>query len=183
MKHSIGKFCGILISCCWLAMAANAQKVQLKDKQVIITSGQHTYTFLPSFVVLYNAADPGMALKPAGIKKVEYNVLTWKVSDSAKADFKQKKVNASMAGDGFDDRILRTKADWRTANIFNAGERIELQAKDVQQKGDTVFFTFPVSEKFGLTAWLITTAKPYPLLHFSFKTIQPGYYSVGYTAQ
>jgi hypothetical protein len=147
----------------------------------VITRAQHAYTFSPSFVVLYNAADPGMALKPAGIKKVEYNVLTWKVSDSAKADFKQKKVNATMAGDGFDDRILRTKADWRTANIFNAGERTALQAKEVKQKGDTVFFSFPANERFVLTAWLITSTKPYPLLKYSFKAIQPGYYSVGYT--
>src|SRR5687767_6902504 len=114
MINSIGKCFGIMVSSCWLVIAANAQApVQLQGNQLVITRAQHAYTFSPSFVVLYNAVDPGMALKPAGIKKVEYNVLTWKVSDSAKADFKQKKVNASMAGDGFDDRILRTKADWR----------------------------------------------------------------------
>jgi hypothetical protein len=171
-----------MIGCCWLAAPANAQnRVQLQGSKVVITNAQHAYTFLPSFVVLYNASDPGMALKPAGIKKVEYNVLTWKVSDSAKADFKQKKVNASMAGDGFDDRILRTKADWRTASIFNAGERIPLQAKEVQQKGDTFFFTYPASDRFVLSAMLITGTKPYPLLKYTFKALQSGYYSVGYT--
>ncbi|WP_205509905.1 hypothetical protein [Longitalea arenae] len=139
------------------------------------------YTFLPSFVVLYNAANPDMALKPAGIQKVNYNVLTWKVNDSAKADFKQKKVNASMAGDGFDDRILRAKADWRTANIYNAGERTALTAKEITQKDDTLFFTYPANDRFVLTAMLITSTKPYPLLKYTFKALQPGYYSVGYT--
>ncbi|HEX6428780.1 MAG TPA: hypothetical protein VF008_13890 [Niastella sp.] len=155
--------------------------MQLQYNKVVITRAQHAYTFSPSFVVLYNATDPGMALKPAGIKKVDYNVLTWKVSDSTKADFKQKKVNASMAGDGFDDRILRTKADWRTANIFNAGERTELQANEVKQKGDTIFFIFPANENFVLTALLITSTKPYPLLKYAFRALRPGYYSVGYT--
>lgn len=172
MKQSIGKIFGIMISCCWLVVSANAQK------QVQSSS---PYTFTPAFVVLYNNADPAMALKPAGIKKVEYNVLTWKVSDSARADFKQKKVNASMAGDGFDDRILRTKADWRTANIYNAGERTVLQVKEAKRKGDTVFYTYEPNERFTLQAWLITNAKPYPLLKYSFKALQAGYYSVGYT--
>ncbi|HEY8896493.1 MAG TPA: hypothetical protein VIM79_16820 [Niastella sp.] len=180
MKHS--RFFGIMIVCCWLVVSANAQKhVQLQNNKIVITNAQHTYIFSPSFVVLYNATDPAMALKPAGIKKVEYNVLTWKVGDSTKADFIQKKVNASMAGDGFDDRILRTKADWRTANIYNAGERTVLQVKQVKQKGDKVFFSYETSERFVLTAFLITNAKPYPLLKYSFKALQPGYYSVGYT--
>lgn len=146
-----------------------------------IKSEQRSYTFTPSFVVLYNATDPGMALKPAGIKKVEYNVLTWKVQDSSRADFAQKKVSAAMAGDGFDDRILRSKAEWRTANIFNAGERTEIKATGARQKGDTVFFIFPESAVYKLSAYLLTTAKPYPLLQYSFRALQPGYYSIGYT--
>ncbi|WP_207515630.1 hypothetical protein [Longitalea luteola] len=181
MKKSRSKFCAIMLGCCWLAPAKAQKKVQLQGDKLVITNAQHAYTFLPSFVVLYNAADPAMALKPAGIKKVNYNVLTWKVTDSSRADFKQKQVNASMAGDGFDDRILRTKADWRTANIFNAGERIPLQARSVQQKHDTLFFTYPANDKFVLTAQLITSTKPYPLLKYSFQALQEGYYSIGYT--
>ncbi|WP_315817128.1 hypothetical protein [Paraflavitalea speifideaquila] len=76
---------------------------------------------------------------------MEYNVLTWKVQDSSKADFVQKKINASVAGDGFDDRILRTRSEWRTANIFQAGERIEVKATGTYKKGDTVFFIIPAS--------------------------------------
>jgi hypothetical protein len=165
-----------------LATTALAQvSVPAGQNNIVIRSRQHNYSFSPSFVVLYNATDPGMALKPAGIKKVDYNVLTWKVKDSSKADFKQKKVNASMAGDGFDDNILRTKTEWRTASIYNAGERTEIKATGARQKGDTVFFEFPASGNFLLTAYLLTTATPYPFFQYSFRPSQPGYYSIGYT--
>ncbi|MEZ2440368.1 hypothetical protein AB6805_01505 [Chitinophaga sp. RCC_12] len=167
---------------CIAANMVNAQsQVSVNQQDIVITTAGRPYAFAPSFVVLYNATDPGMALKPAGIKKVEYNVLTWKVADSAKADFKQKKINASVAGDGFDDRILRSKKEYRTANIFNAGERTEILADSIEQKKDTVFFRFPSSQKFRLTAYVITSAKPYPVLQYSFQPLQDGYYSIGYT--
>ncbi|WP_211345508.1 glycoside hydrolase family protein [Paraflavitalea soli] len=173
-----------MMQCCLLVGIAHSQvqvSIPAGQTDVIIKSGQRSYIFSPSFVVLYNALDPGMALKPAGIKKVEYNVLTWKVQDSSKADFVQKKVNASVAGDGFDDRILRTKAEWRTANIFNAGERTEVKATGAYRKGDTVFFNIPESPSFKLSVYLLTTAKPYPLLQYSLRPLRPGFYSVGYT--
>jgi hypothetical protein len=172
----------ITLQCCLLTVGTQAQlRVLAGQSNMIITSGQRSYTFTPSFVVLYNATDPAMALKPAGIRKVEYNVLTWKVPDSSRADFAQKKVSAAVAGDGFDDRILRSKAEWRTANIFNAGERTEILATGTRQKGDTTFFIFPPSPKYVLSVYLLTTAEPYPLLQYSFRPLQPGYYSIGYT--
>ncbi len=182
MAYRKARYILIVMQCCLLVGMTQAQvSVPGGQTNVIIKSGQRNYTFSPSFVVLYNATDPGMALKPAGIKKVEYNVLTWKVQDSTRADFAQKKINASMAGDGFDDRILRSKAEWRTANIFNAGERTEVKATGIRKKGDTVFFTIPEFPQFRLSVYLLTTAKPYPLLQYSFRPLQPGFYSVGYT--
>ncbi|KAA2243888.1 hypothetical protein F0L74_12395 [Chitinophaga agrisoli] len=148
---------------------------------MVITAAGRTYTFTPSFVVLYNAADPGMALKPAGIKKVAYNVLTWKVTDTSKADFRQQQVSNSVAGDGFDDKILRSKAEARTANIFNAGESISIQANSAEQKQDTLFFHFPANDRFTLSAYVVLSAKPYPVLGYTFTPLQAGYYSIGYT--
>lgn len=182
MPYGKARYVLALIQCCLLLNTTQAQvSVPGGQSNVVIKSGQRSYTFAPSFVVLYNATDPAMALKPAGIKKVEYNVLTWKVKDSSKADFQQKKVSAAVAGDGFDDRILRSKAEWRTANIFNAGERITVKATGTRQKGDTIFFNIPESPTFKLSVYLLTTAKPYPLLQYSFRPLQPGYYSIGYT--
>ncbi|WP_343702759.1 hypothetical protein [Chitinophaga sp.] len=170
------------MTACLLLLAAGVQaQVSSGREGIQVTSAGHTYSFAPVFRILYNATDPGMALKPAGIKKVEYNVLTWKVKDSSKADFVQKKINASMAGDGFDDRILRAKSDWRTANIHQAGESITLQAEGYRQHKDTVFFSFPATAGFSLSAYVLAGAKPYPVLHFRFKAPRPGFYSIGYT--
>lgn len=182
MVYRKARYILIIMQCCLLVGISQAQvSIPAGQSNVIIKSGQRTYTFSPSFVVLYNATDPGMALKPAGIKKVEYNVLTWKVQYSSRADFVQKKINASVAGDGFDDRILRSKAEWRTANIFNAGERTEVRATGIRRKGDTVFFNIPEFPQFKLSVYLLTAAKPYPLLQYSFRPIRSGYYSIGYT--
>lgn len=172
----------IILLLCLSAIAVKGQvKISADRRNVVITAGGRDYAFAPSFVVLYNAADPGMALRPAAIRHVQYNVLTWKVTDSSKADYRQKKVNATVAGDGFDDRILRSKEEERTVNIFNAGERMDVQASSIEQRNDTVFFRFPAIERFELSAYVITSAKPYPVLRYAFKPLQEGYYSIGYT--
>lgn len=182
MRSLLFRFCLCLIIFFVIGSNTNAQvSIPAGSTDIVIRSGTASYTFRPAFTVLYNATDPGMALKPAGLKKVEYNVLTWKVSDSSRNDFKQKKIGAAMAGDGFDDKILRSKAEWRTANIFNAGERTEIIATGTRKTGDTIFFTFPAAERFVLNAYLLTKGASYPSLHFSIIPSQPGYYSVGYT--
>lgn len=168
------------IAACLLLMnlASRAQvRVPSAAEGVQVSSAGKSYTFRPAFRILYSERDPAMALKPAGIKNVEYNVLTWKVADSGRADFVQKKISAAMAGDGFDDRILRRPEDWRTANVFNAGDGEWLQANAIRQRGDTVFFTFPSG---ALSAYVITSAKPYPVLHFTFRPAREGFYSIGY---
>ncbi|MGX5817086.1 hypothetical protein ACWKWU_02760 [Chitinophaga lutea] len=166
---------------CFLLMSfvteAQVRVPSVEEGIQIISAGQR-YTFAPSFRILYNEKDPGMALKPAGIKKVAYNVLTWKVSDSSRADFVQQKVDASVAGDGFDDRILRTRSEWRTANIYNAGQSETLRANALRRNKDTVFFSFPSP---ALRAYVLTNTKPYPVLHFTFTAPKEGYYSIGFT--
>lgn len=171
----------LLMACVAFEQGFSQVSVSAASLDMVVKSGQRAYSFSPRFTVLYNAADPGMALKPSGLKKVEYNVLTWKVTDSSRNDFKQKKIGAAMQGDGFDDRILRTKAEWRTANIYNAGERTVITATGNRKSKDTVFFSFPPSDKFVLTAYVLTTSNPYPTLHFSITPTVGGYYSVGYT--
>lgn len=175
MKNGIPRLAACLLL---MNLATKAQvRVPSAAKGIQVTSAGRQFTFAPAFRVLYNSSDPGMALKPAGIKRVEYNVLTWKVADSSRADFKQKKIQASMAGDGFDDRILRTKSEWRTANIFNAGESEIIRANAIRRNGDTVFFSFPDT---ALSAYLLTSAKPHPVLHFTYKSTRDGFYSIGY---
>ncbi|MBO9152150.1 hypothetical protein ACFOTA_08025 [Chitinophaga sp. GCM10012297] len=168
-----------------LLLAAQGLRAQVRvlsgKEGVTLESPGGRYVFAPAFTILYNAADPGMALKPAGIKKVSYNVLSWKVKDSGKADLVQQRVSAAVAGDGFDDKILRGKKEQRTVSIQHAGEKTELRANGMCRKGDTAFFSFPPASGFVLTAYAVTNTRPYPLLRFSFTPTKPGYYSIGYT--
>lgn len=165
-----------------LGIVATAQVTVLADKQsVVIKSSGKQYVFAPTFVVLYSAVDPAMALKPASIKRTDYNVLTWKTDDIAKADFKQKIVGKSTGGDGLDDKILRSKVEQRTANVYNAGNSTSVVANGSSIKGDTLFFQFAATDNFELKAYVVTNAKPYPVLYYSFKPLTSGYFSVGYT--
>jgi hypothetical protein len=146
-----------------------------------ILSDQRSYSFSPSFTILFNESDPDMALKPLNLPNLAYNVLTWKVADSSKADFVPKNITSDVAGDGFDDRILRRKVERRTANIYHAGEEIKISAESSRESGDTVHYTFPANPRFVLNAYIIKSKKPYPELSFKLTPSVPGFFSVGYT--
>ncbi|MBZ4189285.1 hypothetical protein [Niabella beijingensis] len=157
-----------------------AAQVKLSGNDIQVRSGGKTYQFLPEFTVLYSEKDPALALKPAGIDKVPYNVPTWK-TDASKADYRQQQINTSVAGDGFDDKILRSKKEERTANIYHVGRSLTIKTDRVWEKGDTVHFHFADQEGFSLQAWLVKNTAPYPSVGFLLTPKKEGYYSVGYT--
>lgn len=179
MRKSLSLFLLIQLS---VGLSVMAQlSIIVDNKAIQILSGKTYYSFSPSFTVLYNDTDPDMMLKPVNIKTVSYNVLTWKVKDSSKADFVQKTIGKETAGDGFDDRILRKAAEKRTGAIHNVGESTSLSANGLREAGDTTFFEFPASSTFILKAFVLKKAKPYPVLQFELEPLVPGYFSVGYT--
>ena len=154
MRKSFSLFLLIQLS---VGISAKAQlSISIDNKAIQIQSEKTAYSFTPSFTILYNATDPGMMMKPVNIKTVSYNVLTWTVKDSSKADFVQKTIGKETAGDGFDDRILRKAAEKRTGAIHNVGESTNIQATRVRDAGDTAFFEFPASPKFILKAKINT---------------------------
>ncbi|WP_315817129.1 hypothetical protein [Paraflavitalea speifideaquila] len=70
MAYSPTRYMLSMVLCYLLAGKLPAQvRVPAGQNNIVIRCGQQNYTLSPAFVVLYNAADPGMALKPAGIKK------------------------------------------------------------------------------------------------------------------
>ncbi|MFT4093267.1 MAG: hypothetical protein QM640_06470 [Niabella sp.] len=158
-----------------------AAQVTVEKNGITIRSNGRPYYFTPDFLIICNEQDPELALKPSGIKKVSYNIPTWKTTDSSLADYHQADVKASVAGDGFDDRILRSAKEGRTANIYHAGKSYALTAKRVVNTKDTVYFIFPEQSMFTLKAWFIKKSIPYPQLQFSFIPHKSGYYSIGYT--
>lgn len=172
------KFICFSIACC-LCMQSNAQIIKDSQGFKILSKGK-TYLFKPNFVVVCNDIDPELALKPSGLKKVSYNIPTWKTSDSSLADYHQQIVNASVAGDGFDDKILRSAKQDRTANIYHAGKTHFLTAIKTISSGDSIRFIFPEHALFTLKAWLIKSSLPYPKIAFLFTPKRNGFYSVGY---
>jgi len=145
------------------------------------TLAQRIAGFDLAFTVLYRADDPEMALRPAGIEGVAYNVATWRAWDRAHADLVPEERDEATQGDGFDDRILAARAEPRSADYFNAGEKIAIQPVSVRRDGDRLIATYPDDPRFTLTAEIDLTAEPYPLLSWKLDAKVPGYFSVGYT--
>ncbi|MDR6782156.1 hypothetical protein ABIE26_001355 [Pedobacter africanus] len=172
------KFLCLSVSCC-LCMQVSGQKVS-DIKGFKVTSKGKTYLFKPNFVVVYNEKDPELALKPSGLKKVPYNIPTWKTTDPGLADYHQQTVSASVAGDGFDDKILRSATQNRTANIYHAGTSFFLNAIKTVSSGDSTYFIFPEHALFTLKTWIVKSSKPYPKIEFSFVPKKAGFFSVGY---
>ena len=182
MKNNRKSFSLLLFVLFFVGISVKAQLfVSVDSKAIQIQSEKTTYSFTPIFTILYSATDPDMMMKPLNIKSLSYNVLTWKVKDSSKADFVQKVIGKETAGDGFDDRILRKAAEKRTGAIHNVGESTSITANNVRQVGDTAFFEFPASSKFIFKAYVLKKAKPYPILQYELQPLVQGYFSVGYT--
>ncbi len=162
-------------------LAQTAYKAKLVNDNLVISSMGKDYKFSISFTVLYAEKDPNMAFRRSGIG-IEYNVLSWKTYQGKKNDLKQTKVAASMAGDGFDDKILKGDQLGRTVNLFNASEVINLSAANSEMKGkDTIVFSFPSHALFELHAFMVLSKDKYPVVQYTLKPLVDGYFSVGYT--
>jgi|GEM_PF-508916 len=138
--------------------------------------------FLPHFTVLYSPKDPDLAMRPAGIPQVNYNVATWKTYPGNVSDLPITKKNAATAGDGFDDSILEAKSSGRTVSLQHAAaEVIQVNAISSERRGDTLFYSFPNGDFFSLEAYVLVDEKPYPKLRFDFQAKREGWYAIGYT--
>lgn len=157
-------------------------EISLSDKAIVFLSGGKEYKFAANFTVLYTEKDPDMAYRRLGTG-VEYSVLTWKADASKQSDLRQTTVKESMAGDGFDDRILKGDQKGRTVNMPNAAsEVLELKALNAEMKGkDTVVFSFPKNHLFELEAFLVVSKDNYPAFQYILKPLVDGYFSIGYT--
>lgn len=155
--------------------------VNKKEKVVVISKFTIDYSFSGDFTIIYSDKDPDMALRPAGISGVPYNVPTWKTHPGKIADLIQSKAGEAVAGDGFDNRILKGNQIGRTVSITNAGVEINIAPQSMQQKGDSIYFTYSTNDLFDFKATLALDSKgDQPSIHFVFKPKKEGYFSVGY---
>ncbi len=167
----------------WPALMQGQTKysVSRKNRSIEITSRSVAYAFNGNFSILYTEKDPDMALRPAGIDGVSYNVPSWKTYPGKKADLKQTKTDASVAGDGFDDKILRSAQGGRTTYIANGAKEIAITPVSISQKGNTVVFKYKSNPLFDFSAKLVLLEGKDPSLEFTLQPRADGYFSVGYT--
>lgn len=187
MKMLVCKYATFVLSCYFLLAACspasslrhNGTDVTVeKDHRIKIRhNGVETF-YNPQFLVLYSAVNPEPAMRPAGIKDVLYNAVTWL---SAEADAQSVTRTADQTGDGFDDRILDASVSKRSFGLFNAGENIRVCPAGHIVDGDKIHFNYPEQDKFTLQATLtIDEENNYPVLTFTVHPKVKGFFSVGY---
>lgn len=166
---------------CFISFGLFAQipyKTNISGSTLTISSKGKSYLYTGQFKVLYSKTDPNMAFRPAGIRGVTHNVISWK--SIGVSDLKKTAINKSQAGDGFDDKILKGEQDARTVNLFNAAEAINVVPVKAVLKSNILNFIYADQKQFKLTASLKTGGE-YPELNFQFTPKEDGYYSICYT--
>lgn len=174
-------FCLLMLMSCTPADRLNQGKTEVSVGQdhliYIRQNGVETY-YNPQFLVLYSATDPEPAMRPAGIKDVLYNAVTWL---STEADAQNVTRTADQTGDGFDDNILDASVAKRSFGLFNAGENIRIIPSGHIMDGDKIHFSYPEQDKFRLEATLtVDSGNHYPVLTFTVHPKVKGFFSVGY---
>lgn len=147
-------------------------------------TGDH-FQCTPTFTIIATDTNPKLKNRPAGIKQITYNVVSWEVGpERLQQDkaLKQAKIGPGVAGDGFDDGILRGSTDNRTADLFYAGNTVVVTANKAQIENNSIRFVFEKNDAFDLAATLrLSDAPREPVLEFRFQPHAHGYYSVGFT--
>lgn len=185
----------IVLGLAWALRAAEAPELQNARYTVAVAAadgavevalrkGGSGWTFRPEFTVLVTTADPKLAMRPAGIPRVSYNVPTWQTRSAApKVALKGRKRAAAQAGDGFDDRILEGDTEGRTADMFAAAPATTVVANGWTREGGAIRYSFAETPEFALGAVLTLPAGPdaEPALTFTLTPKVAASYSVGFT--
>ncbi|MEX2511592.1 MAG: hypothetical protein WD398_01690 [Cyclobacteriaceae bacterium] len=140
-----------------------------------------TYQFKPDFSIIYSEEDPKMAMRPAGINGVPYNIITWTAYQGKMADLGQVKRSESAVGDGFDDKILEGGAAKRSSNPFNAGKVFSINASAMEMGEDAVQLIFDEHEWFHFSGEVSNLKDRHPSITFKLTPKKDGFFSVGYT--
>lgn len=181
MRHKKGLWFFLLIM---VAISSDVhgqkKKVSWDGRNVVITSAGRNYLFQPQFTILRAEENPELSLRYSGqpVSVSGYHVSTWKSFAGKAADLRETKASQNMKGDGFEDKIPKSKG--RTPNPYNASEVINMHAVGSVQRGDTVFLRFAPQKSGQLSAYIILHGL-YPLLHFQFRASKADWYSIGYS--
>lgn len=139
----------------------------------------------PTFTIIDAPANPKLKNRPAGIKHINYNVVSWEVDPAGLQQdkvLKQVDIGTGVAGDGFDESVLKGSVAGRTADLFSAGNAVVVTASKAEIRGASIQFSFAPDPTFALDATLtLSNAAQEPVLAFAFTPKRNGYYSIGFT--
>lgn len=138
------------------------------------------FEFNGDFYIYHTVENPKMALRPSGINKVQYNVITWEGESTQKTVKQVLRLN-EQAGDGFDDLILEGNILKRTADIFSLQNKILIRPLKVINKKGKITFKYHKHADFDFEASIQkNTEFGMPELTYSLTPKVKGYFSVVY---
>jgi len=130
----------LLVSC--------GDKVQVNSDFEIVKAD---YVFSSNVTLLYASETPQLKMRPSGIENVKYNIASWNAL-SGEDLLALVKRDEAQHGDGFDDSILSSSTEKRTANLFQAGVNVKFEPKELKQLGDTIVIVYKTNEYATLKA-------------------------------
>lgn len=179
---SLSKICVFL--CLYALVGCNSgsrDKVFIEADEIVLLKNGIPYHFQPKFSIIYSQEDPKMAMRPAGIEGVPYNIITWTAYQGKDADLDEVKRSESSVGDGFDDAILEGEAAERSSNPFNAGTVFSISASEMEMTEGTIQLIFDDHEWFDFSGQIADLEGRNPSITFTLKPKKDGFFSVGYT--
>src|SRR5690606_1723233 len=153
------------------------------DGALLLSGAGSRWQFTPQFEVFFTEQDPKLAMRPAGIVGVPYNVPSWQTSRAAgNAALKHVARDNTQSGDGFDDRILKGDTRSRTADVFASAPSERVGAVRWEQADSAIHYSFEETERFSFAA---TVTLPdgdaaEPELTFTLTPKVAGWFSVAY---
>ncbi len=182
MKKKVFLIFAVFYSIFLLSFQQNKEslgKFKIENKTLVFQTNEDTVTFSHDFILFFSKEDPNLAMRPAGIENVQYNVPTWQ-GDIKKVNLlsETKRQNA-QSGDGFDDSILSGDVSNRTADLFAAGNFYYPEIDSIEQVegGLDVFFQ---ENDYGKLKVFLRLNKQKPTIDIRFVPKENGYFSIGY---
>ncbi|MBK3519015.1 glycoside hydrolase family protein [Carboxylicivirga marina] len=123
-------------------LASCSNKVQVNEDFEIVKGN---LKFGSELTLLFASEAPKLKMRPSGIENVKYNIASWNAL-SGEDLLAQVKRDDAQHGDGFDDSILSSSNEKRTANLFQAGINVKLEPEDISESGDTAFIHYKATE-------------------------------------
>ncbi len=151
----------------------------IKDGKIIFKTFEESITFSHDFIIFFSKEDPKLAMRPAGINDVQYNVPSWQVNiNKANLLLPTERKNA-QAGDGFDNSILDGKVSKRSADLYAAGDFFYPEMESIKQF-DGGFEIFFKETDFGKLKALFRVSNEMPTIDIEFIPNKNGFFSIGY---